>query len=167
MNELITKIMSDTETSNENSYTIKILCDYRDVWTESALGPFKRIDVFHIKTNMSRLQICNFIAKTFIQFEHEKECHDGDIATCILCANTERCFYDSNDSDERTKTGSKAFRDFLFRDDICIYQQDNDKYWKRTYISVTEVVDPVLAVSLTKNQLVLLLKPTIQYCVYS
>jgi hypothetical protein len=111
--------------------------------------------------------MCNFIAKTFVQFEHEEERHDDDdTATCRECVNTERCVHSSDYSDEQTTTGSKEFRDFLFHNELCIYQQSSGKYWKRTYISVTEAVNPILAVSLTKEQLALLLTPTIRHCVY-
>jgi hypothetical protein len=129
--------------------------------------PYKRINLFHIRTNMSLIEIYNKIAKAFVQHEH-KIFSDVcvDIKTCKECLGRKRtlypCLYDSNFKCNETEcVGSKKFRDYLLENNnACIYHFSIAD-WLRIYISVEELVDPLLAVNVSKEQIAFLLKKTI------
>jgi len=146
----------------ENLFTIKILKDCSNRWS-AASDPFEETNVFHIKTNMTLTGICNVIAKTFVQLEHDQYAHDSDnIKTCEECLCKERTlYYSDNDYDYESCVGSKGFRDCLLKNNkLCIYQY-GDNYWQRIYISVKEFKNPLLGVNITKEQIALLLIETI------
>jgi hypothetical protein len=150
------------------AYTLKFLSDDRDSWTESALESFRRVQVFHFTSEITIKQICNKIAKSIVQCEHNKYSHkEDDITKCAECKCSNRILYDESDSDEKITIGSSNFRNFLLENHkMCIYQQHTGKYWKRIYIGITECEKAYLAIPLDKGELSKLFCEVIEDCCY-